>query len=124
MGSSTASATAEESLDALFGALSDRTRRAMLVRLLRAPAMVTELAEPFAMSLPAVSKHLRVMERAGIVKRKIDGRAHLCSIRPESLEKAEEWLACHRSFWEGTLESLADFVAPKRTWRRTRKKGR
>ena len=110
MRSSSASAATEERLDALFGALSDRTRRAMLVRLLRAPAMVTELAEPFAMSLPAVSKHLKVMERAGIVARRIDGRTHVCSVRVAPLETAEEWLACHRSFWEGSLYELARYV--------------
>jgi DNA-binding transcriptional ArsR family regulator len=100
----------EDRLDRVFGALSDRTRRALLRRLERSPAMVTELAAPFAMSLPAVSKHLRVLERAGLVRRTIDGRVHTCALRPEPLEEADRWLARYRTLWEDSLEALALFV--------------
>jgi DNA-binding transcriptional ArsR family regulator len=98
-------------LDLVFGALSDRTRRALLLRLVRAPAKITDLAEPFEMSLPAVSKHVRVLERAGLVRRTVDGRVHRCFFDAAPLEAADEWIARHRVFWEQGLESLAEFVA-------------
>ena len=94
----------------MFKALADRTRRAMLARLAAAPAMVTELAAPFDMSLPAVSKHLRVLERAGLIARAVDGRIHRCSLSVGPLRDADRWLAGYRSFWEGTLDSLARHV--------------
>src|SRR4051794_13355265 len=101
-------ATADDRLDRVFGALSDRTRRAILARLERAPAMITELAEPFEMSLPAVSKHLRVLENAGLVNRTIEGRVHRCTLEPEPLQGADAWLEHYRGFWESTLDSLAE----------------
>ena len=76
--------------------------------------MVTELAEPFSMSLPAVSKHLRVLERARLVTRKIDGRVHLCALDPEALGEVERWLRERREFWEHTLDALAAHVAPRK----------
>jgi DNA-binding transcriptional ArsR family regulator len=100
----------EERLDRIFGALSDRTRRALLVRLSRQAAKISDLAEPFHMSLPAVSKHLRVLERAGLVRRTIDGRVHRCSLDAAPLEEADEWLARYRVFWLASLHSLARFV--------------
>jgi DNA-binding transcriptional ArsR family regulator len=99
-----------ERLDAVFGALSDRSRRAMIVRLARAPATIGELAEPFAMSLPAVSKHVRVLERAGLVRRAVDGRVHHCSLDPRRLRDAEAWIAKYAQFWESTLDALAQFA--------------
>lgn len=86
-------------LDRVFRALGDRTRRALLARLARKPAMITELAEPFAMSLPAVSRHIRVLEGAGLVRRAVDGRVHRCSLRAEPLKAVEEWLGHYRKFW-------------------------
>jgi DNA-binding transcriptional ArsR family regulator len=71
---------------------------------------VTELAEPFAMSLPAVSKHLKVLESAGLVARAVDGRIHRCSLAPQPLRQAEQWLVSYRSYWEDTLEALAHYV--------------
>src|SRR5438270_13117494 len=103
-------ATAEEQLDAVFHALSDRTRRALVARLAQGPAKITDLARPFDMSLPAVSKHVRVLERARLVRRSVDGRVHRCSLRGEPLGSAENWLRRYRSFWEGTLDSLASYV--------------
>jgi DNA-binding transcriptional ArsR family regulator len=100
----------EDRLDDVFHALSDRTRRAILARLAKGSATVTEIASPFAMSLPAVSKHLRVLERAGLVVRSIDGRVHECSLGAAPLGDAEKWLARYRVFWVSTLDSFADFV--------------
>lgn len=102
--------SAETQLDLVFQALSDRTRRAQLARLREGPARVTELAEPFEMSLPAISKHLKVLESAGLIRRDIEGRVHHCSLRPETLKEASQWLIEYRSFWEGTLDALAAYV--------------
>ena len=101
----------EQQLDLIFRALGDQTRRSLLARLMDKPAMVTELAQPFAMSLPAVSRHIRVLEGAGLVHRAIDGRVHLCSLSAEPLKNVEAWLRQYRRFWEGTLDSLARYVA-------------
>ncbi len=103
----------EDRLDHLFGALSDRTRRKMVARLARAPATIGQLAEPFAMSLPAVSKHVRVLERAGLVRRTIDGRIHRCALERKRLEDASKWIARYASFWDDTLDALAAFVETK-----------
>ena len=100
----------DDRLDQLFGALSDRTRRALLARLARGPSTVTELAAPFAMTLAAVSKHLRVLEAAGLVARTIDGRVHRLRLEPHPLHDAERWLAFYRDFWTGTLDHLARHV--------------
>jgi DNA-binding transcriptional ArsR family regulator len=100
----------EALLDAVFHALSDRTRRALLARLAERPAMITELAKPFDMSLPAVSKHLRVLENAGLVRRAIDGRTHQCSLNGAPLGTARDWLHHYRQFWESSLDSLARYA--------------
>jgi DNA-binding transcriptional ArsR family regulator len=100
----------EDRLDLVFHALSDRTRRALLARLARGAAAITALAAPFAMTLPAVSKHIRVLERAGLVERSIDGRVHRCSLEAEPLKNVEHWLAYYRPFWEDTLQAFADYA--------------
>jgi len=100
----------DDRLDRIFHALSDRTRRRILARLSREPAKITELAAPFDMSLPAVSRHVRVLEDAHLVHRSIDGRVHRCSLQAAPLRTAEAWLEHYRPFWEGTLDALADFV--------------
>ena len=100
----------DDRLDAVLHALSDRTRRALLARLARKPAMITELAEPFAMSLPAVSRHIRVLEGAGLVTRAVNGRVHQCSLSARPLRTVEGWLSHYRQFWEGNLEALARHV--------------
>ena len=100
----------EDRLDLVFQALANRTRRALLGRLADGPAMVTELAEPFAMSLPSVSKHLKVLERAGLVRRSVDGRIHECALATEPLQDIEAWLAHYRAFWGDTLDALARHV--------------
>ena len=100
----------EDRLDLVFTALGNRTRRALLARLGRAPAKITDLAAPYEMSLPAVSKHLRVLERAGLVRRAVDGRVHQCSLDTAPLREADRWLAHYRVFWDETLEALARHV--------------
>ena len=100
----------DEHLDRVFRALGDRTRRQLLARLSEGSAMVTELAEPFDMSLPAVGKHLRVLERAGLVRRTVTGRVHRCALDATPLRNAEEWLSHYRVFWNETLDALEDHV--------------
>jgi DNA-binding transcriptional ArsR family regulator len=100
----------DDRLDLLFRALGDRTRRALLARLAEKPAMITELAEPFEMSLPAVSRHIRVLERARLVVRNVDGRVHHCSLDLEPLKTVEAWIQHYRRFWEGNLDALARYV--------------
>ena len=102
--------SSDDRLDLVFRALGDRTRRALLARLAAKPAMVTELAEPFDMSLPAVSRHIRVLERARLVVRTVDGRVHHCSLDLRPLNTVEAWLGHYRHFWEGQLEALARYV--------------
>jgi DNA-binding transcriptional ArsR family regulator len=102
--------SADDRLDAVFHALGDRTRRALLARLARRPAMITELADPFDMSLPAVSRHIRVLEDAGLVTRSVDGRTHRCSLNPKPFKTIEGWLIHYRKFWEDNLAALAQYV--------------
>lgn len=97
-------------LDATFGALADPTRRAILARLARGEAMVTELAEPFAVSLPAISKHLRVLESAGLLERKIDGRVHRCRLAAEPMRNAAAWIEKYRTFWETQFDALEKYL--------------
>ncbi|HEY1372899.1 MAG TPA: metalloregulator ArsR/SmtB family transcription factor [Candidatus Binatia bacterium] len=97
-------------LDATFSALSDPTRRAMLARLARSDASVGELARPFNISLPAVSKHLRVLHGAGLVAREKRGRVHRLSLVPGPLEEAQAWIDRYRRFWEQQLAALADYL--------------
>lgn len=94
-------------LDRTFAALADPTRRAMVQRLTRGEASVTELAAPFRMSLPAVSKHLRVLEGAGLVARRREGRTHRLRLVPRPLATVSRWLDDRRRFWERRLDALA-----------------
>ena len=100
----------DDRLDEIFGALSDRTRRRLMARLAKSPATITELAEPFEMSLPAVSKHIRVLEQAGLVARTIEGRVHTCALDADHLRDATAWLDHYRAFWDDTLAALAAFA--------------
>lgn len=99
-----------EELDTLFSALSDPTRRAILQRLSNGKATVTDLAAPFEVSLPAISKHLRVLERAGLMRREIRGREHHCYLRPQPLKDAADWLGEYRQYWEMQLDALGEFL--------------
>jgi DNA-binding transcriptional ArsR family regulator len=108
-------------LDATFGALADPTRRAILARLARGEAMVTELAEPFRVSLPAISKHVRVLESAGLLEREVDGRIHRCRLAVEPMKNAAAWIEQYRAFWELQFDALAKYLETtggkeKQTW--------
>jgi len=93
-------------LDATFAALADPTRRAILARLALGEASVNELAEPFAISQPAISKHLKVLERAGLISRGRDAQRRPCRIEAEPLGEANGWLEAYRQYWEGTFQRL------------------
>jgi DNA-binding transcriptional ArsR family regulator len=97
-------------LDATFFALADPTRRAILARLARGDASVTELAKPFAMSQPAISKHLKVLERAGLISRGRDAQRRLSRIEGGPLGDASNWLERYREFWEGNYQRLDELL--------------
>jgi DNA-binding transcriptional ArsR family regulator len=98
--------SAPERLDAVFHALADPTRRAMLRRLADAPLSVGELASPHRMSLAAASKHIKSLERAGLVRRQVRGRTHLCRLAPAPLEGAHDWLDFYQQFWTAQFDAL------------------
>src|SRR5467141_581844 len=98
-------------LDAVFAALADPTRRAILARLASGQASVTELAEPFAMSQPAISKHLKVLERAGLISRGRDAQRRPRRLEPKPLAEATGWLERYRRFWEGNFQRLDALLA-------------
>lgn len=100
----------EARLDAVFSALGDPTRRRLLARLAKGPVTVGKLAAPFSMSLPAVSKHLRVLERAGLLRRARDGRVHHCSLDARPLANARDFIERYRIFWEDKLAQLARYL--------------
>jgi len=103
-------ANLDSSLDKVFHALSDRTRRAILARLANGDVVVSELAEPFDMSLPAISKHLGVLEKAGLLQRHKDGRIRRCELNAGPLETASDWIGFYQRFWNSQLDSLAEFL--------------
>ncbi|MEZ4455279.1 MAG: metalloregulator ArsR/SmtB family transcription factor [Gemmatimonadales bacterium] len=107
----TAGAIDPNRLDATFAALADPTRRAILARLAAGDATVTELAEPFAMSQPAISKHLRVLERAGLISTTAEGRHRPRHLEAGPLGVATEWLATYRKYWEANFARLDDLLA-------------
>lgn len=100
----------EDALSVTFAALADPTRRAMLLRLSQGEISVSALAEPFQMSLPAATKHLRVLERAGLVQKTRDAQRRPCRINVEPLKKATDWMAQYRQFWEGSLDRLDAYL--------------
>ena len=110
--------SSDDPLGATFGALADPTRRAIVERLTRGEASVGELAEPFEMSLPAVSKHLSVLEDAGLLVRTKEGRIRRCRLIEAPMRDAFEWIAMYGSFWEGQLDSLGELLANSRKARR------
>jgi DNA-binding transcriptional ArsR family regulator len=101
-------------LDRTFGALAHGTRRAILSRLSHGDATVGELARPFGMSRPAISKHLRVLERAGLVRRAGDGRTARCVLDASALRDAADWVESYRAFWTGRLDALARYIERRR----------
>jgi DNA-binding transcriptional ArsR family regulator len=105
-------------LDATFAALADPTRRAILARLASGDASVSELAEPFAMSQPAISKHLKVLERAGLISRGRDAQRRPCHLEAKPLAAAVDWLERYRQFWEQSFERLDDLLDDLKTRKR------
>jgi DNA-binding transcriptional ArsR family regulator len=109
-------------LNRTFAALADPTRRRILAHLARGDKRVTHLARPHAMSLPAVSKHLRVLEKAGLLRRRRYGRVHEMQLEAKPLKQAAQWVEEYRKFWEGSLDRLAQYL--EKTNKRAGKKGR
>jgi DNA-binding transcriptional ArsR family regulator len=101
-----------EHLDSVFHALADPTRRAMLHSLARGEHTVSELAGPFRMSLAAASKHVKTLERAGLVRRTVQGRTHVCRLDPGPLAEAHDWLRFYERFWNERLDALAALFTP------------
>ena len=100
----------QDTLDLVFRALGDATRRGMLARLARGEHTVGELAEPYEMSLAAASKHVKTLERAGLVRRTVRGRVHYVRIDPRPLGRADDWLRAYERLWDTRLERLADML--------------
>ena len=98
-------------LSSTFAALADPTRRAILARLAKGEAGVSELAEPFAMSLPAVSKHLKVLEQAGLITRSREAQWRPCRLQAKPLKDAAGWIEHYRRYWEASLDRLEDYLA-------------
>ena len=116
-----------DQLDETFAALANRTRRAILARLARGEASVSELAEPFDMSLPAISRHIRVLERAGLITQSRDAQYRPCSLNPAALEGVADWAETYREIWEASFERMDTFFdelnsSPSMTTNPTRKK--
>jgi DNA-binding transcriptional ArsR family regulator len=99
-----------DQLSVTFAALADPTRRAILAHLAKGEASVTELAKPFEMSLPAISKHLKVLERAGLITRGREAQWRPCQIKAEPLKDAADWIEQYRQFWEESLDRLDDYL--------------
>jgi DNA-binding transcriptional ArsR family regulator len=99
-----------DQLNSTFAALADPTRRAILARLALGETSVTELAKPFEMSMPAVSKHLKVLERAGLIARGREAQSRPCRLAPDPLREAASWIEEYRRFWEASLDRLEDYL--------------
>jgi DNA-binding transcriptional ArsR family regulator len=97
---------APDRLSLIFAALADPTRRGIVARLAQGEATVTQLAEPFSISLPAISRHLKVLERAGLISRRRSAQSRPTSLRTQPLEEADAWIVMHREIWEGRIERL------------------
>ena len=101
-----------ERLDLLFAALADPTRRLMVERLARGGRSIGEIAADFDISQPAVSKHVKVLERSGLLKRRIEGRVHHCTLDPRAMQHAMQWIEEQRRFWNAALDRLETLLAP------------
>ncbi len=110
----TRAADQTKSLDLVFGAVSDATRRSMLDRLRSGPLTVTELAQPYTMSLNAVSKHVKTLERAGLIRRTITGREHSCSLDAMRFDEAMNWMSYYSEFWSDRIGALDKHLQNKR----------
>jgi DNA-binding transcriptional ArsR family regulator len=98
------------SLDGVFAALADPTRRRIVERLARGPLTVGEIASGFSISQPAISRHVRVLEECGLLERRISGRVHECRLAPQAIDAAAAWIDKQRAFWSATLDRLADVL--------------
>lgn len=103
--------TSQDRLSATFSALSDPTRRAILARLSLGETSVTELAQPFDMSMPAISKHLKVLETAGLIARGREAQWRPCRLQPGPLKEADDWLEHYRQFWEQSFDRLEEYLS-------------
>ena len=110
MTTATAARFSADDLDATFAALADRTRRAMVAKLARGEASVLELAEPYDMSQPAISKHLKVLERAGLITRGRDAQRRPCRLEPRRLKLVADWIETYREYWEESYARLDDVL--------------
>lgn len=110
-----------QQLDRVFFALSDGTRRGILARLAQGSTTVGELAEPFEISKPAISKHMKILENAGLIERTITGRQHRCTLTTAGLKSAEDWLNFHREFWESRFDALSDLLQREESRYRSKK---
>ncbi len=111
-----------DTLSPVFAALADPTRRAILARLAEGETVVGDLARPFDMSLPAISRHLKVLEKAGLIERRVEAQFRRCRLVPEGLKDAADWIEHYRDFWEGRFDQLAKFLeetAPEGSGART-----
>lgn len=106
---------ATDPLSAAFAALADPTRRAILARLAQGETSVGELVKPFAISGPAISRHLRVLENARLIERKVDARWRICRLHPPGLRVADDWLSQYRDFWENSLDRLVEVLEQDQT---------
>ncbi len=97
-------------LDATFSALADPTRRAIVARLALGQTHVGELGKPFRVSAPAISRHLRVLEKAGLIERRVDAQRRVCRLRAEGLQAAHHWIEQYRKFWDESLDRLVDYL--------------
>jgi DNA-binding transcriptional ArsR family regulator len=104
----------DSAMNEVFHALAHDARRAMLSRLASGELTVGQLAEPFSMSLEAASKHIRVLERAGLVRRTVDGRRHVCRLEAQPLASAADWLRFYERFWSDRLDALEDLLHSRR----------
>jgi DNA-binding transcriptional ArsR family regulator len=111
-------------LSATFSALADPTRRAILARLTLGETSVTELAAPFEMSMPAVSKHLKVLERAGLIARGREAQWRPCRIQPAALKDVDDWLEHYRRFWEASFDRLDEYLREVQAKEKPKKRGR
>lgn len=110
-----------QNLDRVFFALSDATRRGILARLAQGSTTIGELAAPYSISKPAISKHMKILENAGLIERVISGRQHQCTLTTAGLKTAEDWLNFHRRFWESRFDALSSLLAEEESKRRSKK---
>lgn len=113
-----------DALSLTFAALADPTRRAMLSRLALGEMSVTELAAPFKMSLPAISKHLKVLERAGLIRRSREAQWRPCTLEAKPLQEATDWMEQYREFWEGSLDRLEEYLRAVQQHEKETKRGK